>query len=474
LKVDKVLVPGKFEVIHSGHMRLFKTGKDLGKKIIVALDIDKLSTEEISWRLELLKGINQVDEIETFNSDISNLLLKIKPNIVLKGKEFESLNNPESKYLDSFGGRLLFSSGSAYFSTNDLATNQQLYLKESIFENAQEFLKRNQVNKVRVKELLDAIKNVKTCVIGDLIIDEIISCHPIGMSQEDPAIVMTPIDSKRFIGGAGIVAAHSEALGSKTTFISVLGDDSTALWAESNLNSLVSNLVIIRDANRATNLKQRFRSGSQLLFRLNHFSDSAISKKVENSILDYFKKNVKSFNLLILSDFSFGVISESLAKSLITVAKENNIFVAADSQTSSRIGNLTKFCGSDLITPTEVEARLEVRDENCGLVVLAETIRKILSARNILLKLGADGVLLHGINKSGLSERTDQVPALNRSPIDLSGAGDSMLAASALALSSGEDIYFAAYIGSVMAAIQVSQLSNTPISRETVQEILLK
>jgi len=467
-------VPGKFEVIHSGHIRLFKTGKDLGKKIIVALDIDKLSSEEISWRLELLKGINQVDEIETFNSDISNLLLKIKPNIVLKGKEFESLNNPESKYLDSFGGRLLFSSGSAYLSTNALATNQQMHLKESIFENSQEFLNRNQINKVRVKELLDAIKNVSTCVIGDLIIDEIISCHPIGMSQEDPAIVMTPINSKRFIGGAGIVAAHSEALGSKTTFISVLGDDSTALWAESNLNSLVSNLVIIRDTNRATNLKQRFRSGSQLLFRLNHFSDSAISKKVENSILDYFKKNVKSFNLLILSDFSFGVISKNLAKSLITVAKENNIFVAADSQTSSRIGNLMKFCGTDLITPTEVEARLEVRDENCGLVVLAETIRKKLSAQNILLKLGVDGVLLHGLNKSGLSERTDQVPALNRSPIDLSGAGDSMLAASALALSNGEDIYFAAYIGSVMAAIQVSQLSNTPISRETVQEILLK
>lgn len=474
MKVDKVLVPGKFEVIHSGHIRLFKTGKDLGKKIIVALDIDKLSSEEISWRLELLKGINQVDEIETFNSDISNLLLKIKPNIVLKGKEFESLNNPESKYLDSFGGRLLFSSGSAYLSTNALATNQQMHLKESIFENSQEFLNRNQINKVRVKELLDAIKNVSTCVIGDLIIDEIISCHPIGMSQEDPAIVMTPINSKRFIGGAGIVAAHSEALGSKTTFISVLGDDSTALWAESNLNSLVSNLVIIRDTNRATNLKQRFRSGSQLLFRLNHFSDSAISKKVENSILDYFKKNVKSFNLLILSDFSFGVISKNLAKSLITVAKENNIFVAADSQTSSRIGNLMKFCGTDLITPTEVEARLEVRDENCGLVVLAETIRKKLSAQNILLKLGVDGVLLHGLNKSGLSERTDQVPALNRSPIDLSGAGDSMLAASALALSNGEDIYFAAYIGSVMAAIQVSQLSNTPISRETVQEILLK
>jgi len=474
LKVDKVLVPGKFEVIHSGHIRLFKTAKDLGKKIIVALDIDKLSTEEISWRFELLKGINQVDEIETFNSDICDLLLRIKPNIVLKGKEFESLKNPESEYLDLFGGRLLFSSGSAYFSTNDLTTNQQLYLKESIFDNAQEFLKRNQVNKGRVNTLLDAIKNIKTCVIGDLIIDEIIKCHPIGMSQEDPAIVMTPIDSRRFIGGAGIVAAHSEALGSKTTFISILGEDSTAIWAESNLKSLVSNLVIFKEANRTTNLKQRFRSGSQLLFKLNHFSDSTISTKLETAILDYFKRNIKSFNLLILSDFSFGVISESLAKSLITVAKENNIFVAADSQTSSRIGNLTKFYGSDLITPTEVEARLEVRDENCGLVVLAETVRKILGARNILLKLGADGVLLHGINKSGLSERTDQVPALNSSPIDLSGAGDSMLAASALALSSGGDIYIAAFIGSVMAAIQVSQLSNNPISRETVQEVLLR
>ena len=74
---------------------------------------------------------------------------------------------------------------------------------------------------IKVKDILTVVKDfkkLKICVIGDIIIDEYITCDPIGMSQEDPTIVVTPLDKQVFLGGAGIVAAHAASLGAKVHF----------------------------------------------------------------------------------------------------------------------------------------------------------------------------------------------------------------------------------------------------------------
>jgi len=474
MKVKSVLVPGKFQVIHSGHIRLFRMAKQLGERTIIALDHQGLSKDEILWRKRALLGLNLIDQIEVFDTDISELVLRLKPKIILKGMEFSTQDNAEVSILNSYGGKLMFSSGPVYYSESDLILENpiQSNLKFDVNRYGNEFFVRNKIGKDKLLNSLQLLKKIRTCVIGDLIVDEIINCHPIGMSQEDPSIAVTPIDSKKFIGGAGIVAGHCSSLGSKTTFVTVLGQDSTSDWAVKQLRSMVDDIRIIRDDSRATNLKQRFKSGKQNLLKLNHFTENSISKSTENKILKFFEANVSQFDLLILSDFSFGVISNLLAQRLIHIAQKAKIFVASDSQTSSQLGNLSKFKGSDLITPTELEARLEIRDTNCGLVVLAENLMKLMETKNILLKLGPDGVLLHGSSRDNEVVGTDQVPALNKNAIDVSGAGDSMLAASALLLSSGENLYVATYLASIVAAVQVSRLGNVPVSIEEIQSVL--
>lgn len=472
MKADKVLIPGKFEVIHAGHIRLFRTGKQLAKKTIVALDINGLAEEEVTWRIGALNGLKIIDQIETYDLNVLETISILKPDLVLKGQEFANLHNLESDYLESYGGKLIFSSGSAFYSEGDLTKSSNSNSSIDIYKSGQEFLSRNNIDKSGLKKTISNFHNLRTCVIGDLIIDEIINCHPVGMSQEEPSIVVTQIDSKKFIGGAGIVAAHCSALGSRTTFVTVLGDDASADWAKSELGKFGLKLNVIQDSNRVTNLKQRFKSGQQVLLKLNHYSQSILSQNTEKKIIEYFQENIDNFDLLILSDFSYGVISNTLAASLISIAKEAKVFVAADSQTSSQIGNIGKFQGVDLITPTELEARLEVRNENCGLVVLAENLMKQMQTRNIVLKLGSDGVLLLGYNTKNELIRTDQVPALNKYPVDVSGAGDSMLAAAALLLACGENLYVASYLGSIVSAIQISRLGNIPVSAKDVEEML--
>lgn len=470
---DKVLVPGKFVVLHAGHIRIFRFAKEIGQVTIAALDISGLNKDEADWRVDALSSLEFVDEVKTFEDDISNLILSVKPEIILKGREFANTINPELQILNTYGGKLIFSSGTTYYSGEDSINSTSINLELDVLKLGQDYLNRNNITKEDLLKSLDKMANIRTCVIGDIIVDEIINCHPVGMSQEDPAIVVTPIDSNRFIGGAGIVAGHCNALGSKTTLVTVLGNDTTAEWCKTELNKVVSELVAFEDIYRKTTLKQRFRSGKQVLFKLNHFEQTPIQSSIEDKMLEYFTNNIKKFDLIIFSDFSYGVISIKLAQELIKLAKQFRIPVVADSQTSSQIGNLKKYVGVSLITPTELEARNEIRDQSSGLAVVAQEIRASLETSNILLKLGADGVLVDGFDKKGKVIRTDLVPSLNKNPIDTSGAGDSMLAGSAIAFACGDSLYIAAFIGSIMSAIQVSRIGNSPISKNFIQSLFL-
>ena len=127
-----------------------------------------------------------------------------------------------------------------------------------------------------------------------------------------------------------------------------------------------------------------------------------------------------------------------------------------------------------LLTPTEREARLAVRDFSSGLVVLAETVRKKAHANQIILTLGNEGLLIHAPDRNGDNFVTDRLPAFNTAPKDVIGAGDSLLTCASLALAAGGNIWQSAYLGSVAAACQVSRVGNSPLAgRELVTELSL-
>jgi bifunctional ADP-heptose synthase (sugar kinase/adenylyltransferase) len=80
--------------------------------------------------------------------------------------------------------------------------------------------------------------------------------------------------------------------------------------------------------------------------------------------------------------------------------------------------------------------------------------------------MGEEGLLIHAGNGAGNQWLTDRIAALNAAPRDVAGAGDSLLIASALTLASGGDIWEAACVGSLAAAVQVGRIGNTPLRTE--------
>ena len=95
-----------------------------------------------------------------------------------------------------------------------------------------------------------------------------------------------------------------------------------------------------------------------------------------------------------------------------------------------------------------------------------------MKARNVLLKLGPDGILIRGLGHKDELLPTEQVEPSNTKPMDTSGAGDSVLAASALALAGGFDIYQSALLGSYIAGIQVGRLGNIPVKLVEIERHL--
>ena len=473
-KAKKVFVSGKFAVIHSGHIRLFMFAKTIGINLIVALDTEGLDSAEIEWRTSFLKNQEFVDEVVLFNADIEKIILQIKPDIIIKGSEFSSRINIESEIVSTYGGELIFSSGSTFFSEKDLLNSDEVVSADYSEKIPKDFLKRNGITLRDITQQILKFNSIKVCVIGDVIIDEYINCHPLGMSREEPNIVVTPIDSQKFLGGAGIVAAHTVGLGATTKLITITGKDEAGSWAVSKAAEYGITIKSIEDKTRPTNLKQRYKAGLQTLLKISHLSQDKVSNVIQNQIINEFKKIAPDIDLLILSDFSYGVLTNEVTTELIKIAKLNGLIIAADSQTSSQLGDLSQFSNVDLVTPTETEARLELKDQISGLAVIADKLRSKINSQSIIIKLGADGLVINGAKSDGTLLSLDALPSFNQSPVDVSGAGDSMLAAASLAITIENNLAKASLIGSLAAAIQISRIGNIPIEKEKIISLLQK
>jgi rfaE bifunctional protein kinase chain/domain len=463
-----VFVAGNFNIVHPGHLRLLRFAAECGDFLVVGVASDQVEGVLLpaNLRLEGVSAISFVDYAFVMEATPEELIYELKPAIVVKGKEHERLHNPERPVLEQYGGKLLFSSGEANFSSLDLI-NREFY--DSSFPSLtlpKDYLKRHGIERSSLLNLVEKFKKKRICVVGDLIVDEYITCEPLGMSQEDPTIVVTPVDSAKFLGGAGIVAGHAAGLGASVRFFSVSGDDGAHKFALEELREVGVDARLIKDLSRPTTVKQRYRSKGKSLLRVSHLHQGAISLELQEIILSEIEKVIRTTDLLVFSDFNYGCLPQQLVDAIVVLAKRFGVTLAADSQSSSQVGDISRFEGMNLITPTEREARISTRNQEDGLVVLAEQLRKQSFADNVLLKLGEEGLLIHAMNAESDDWLTDRIGALNQHPKDVAGAGDSMLIAGALTLCCGGTIWDAAYLGSLVAAIQVGSVGNTPIKAE--------
>jgi rfaE bifunctional protein kinase chain/domain len=465
-------VSGNFNVVHPGHLRLLRFAADLGDILVVGINPDDTPGVTVPghMRVEGVRALSMVNHALLLTEEPSAFIARLRPDFVVKGKEFEFRKNAEAAAVAAYGGKLIFSSGEMQFASLELLQRDYTTTVFSTITKPMGVPVRRGFDMADLRDIVARFAGMRVTVVGDIIVDDYIICDALGMSQEDPTIVVTPIETKTFVGGAGVVAAHAANLGAKTRFFSVFGDDETAEFACTSLRDMGVEVHAFSDETRPTTRKQRYRSHNKTLLRVNHLRQHAVSEEIAERIVRRIEDVLGDTDLLMFSDFNYGCLPQGLVDRLVALGSERDLIMTADSQASSQMSDISRFRGMALLTPTEREARLALQDAASGLAVLADGLRTKANAENVVITLGGEGMVIHGPGDNG-EPTTDRLPAFNSTPKDVAGAGDSLFTASSMALCSGADIWRSAYLGAIAAACQVSRVGNSPLK---TQDLLIE
>lgn len=466
-------VSGNFNFLHAGHLRLLKFAAENCDALVVGVNSDDTPGVMVpaAMRMESLRATNMIDHVVQLTEPAHEFIAKLRPEIVVKGKEYRDQHNPEQQAVDAYGGKLIFTSGEMRLANTELLQREYFTTNFSNIQKPADYPARHGFQVSDLKLMLQAFPGIRVLVVGDLIIDTYVDCEPLGMSREDPTVVVTPLGQNVFLGGAGIVAAHLRGLGAEVSYLTIGGKDEAAAFAEHELARYDVAHEILHDPTRPTTNKTRYRAQGKTLLRVNHLRQHAIDDDLIGIFLKRVEAQLPATDLLLFSDFNYGCLPQALVERIIARAKKHDVAMGADSQASSQLANICPFKGMRLITPTEHEARLSMMDFDSGLVVLSDKLQRAAEAENIIVTLGAEGLLLHALDENG-AYRTDRLPAFNTAPKDVAGAGDCLFACTSLGLRAGYDIWRSTYLGALAAAHQVSRVGNLPInSKDLIAEI---
>ena len=475
LPKEAVIAYGHFTTIHTGHIRYLRHAKKIGNQLIVALlgDKDIKNTSNFGFkesdRADALSLLSIADYIVLLgNNNLKNLLEELVPKALVLGKEFENTNNKD--ILDSisfqfkFNKEVHFHAGDINYANTDLLINSESELSLSRKKLFVETCSREGLTFENLVSSVDAWGGTHLLVIGDSIIDQYAACEPIGLSAEAPVVVVKELKKRNFIGGAAIVANHAKTLGANCSFISVVGDDSPASYLREQLkkNDITHELFV--DKSRPTTFKKRYVVENQKLFRVSQLEEHKLDNEIEDKIILKLREYAPKINGIIVSDFVYGVVTEKIIEEIKNLSNKYDLMIFGDLQCSSQVGDITNFKNFSLLCPNEKETRVALKDKESGLEKLSQSLIKITKTQRLIMKLGAEGFIAYDNTVEKI--KTQSFPALSVNPVDVAGAGDSLLAVMALGLSSNQPLISTSAIACCMAAIAVETMGNSPISKE--------
>ncbi len=481
---ESVLAYGHFNSVHPGHIRYLKKAASQGKSLIVAVlpDTNKGRNREYKFRqkeraegLASLKIIDGILLLKDEEYSLVNALNVLKPASLVLGTEFEDSRDPEIveaiRVMKKNGLKVQFHAGEIQYASTELLENSESDLQENNKIKFKIACKKQNIHKKELINFIDSWSNTKLLVIGDSILDQYAGCEALGMSAEAPVLVVRELQKKDFIGGASIVASHIKSLGAECEFLSVIGKDDAGQIIKSELSQKGIQCEFLEDDSRPTTFKKRYIVENQKLFRVSKLSDHFLNKSIEEKFIAKLENLAPNVDGIVISDFVYGVITPQIIMKVLELSKRYNFKIFADTQCSSQIGLITKFKNFTLLCPNEKEARIALQDKESGLESLSKNLISQTGCEMLIMKLGAQGFIAFDPNLEGITSQS--FPALSSNPVDVSGAGDSLLAIMSTALSTERKFMPAAALGCCMSAIAVENMGNKPINASQLKEFVM-
>jgi D-glycero-beta-D-manno-heptose-7-phosphate kinase len=308
--------------------------------------------------------------------------------------------------------------------------------------------------------LLEKVARQRLLVIGDVIFDRYLWGDATRLSPEAPVPVVQVHRESETLGGAANVAANIAALGASVEVVGTVGADENGrkLLASLRRGGIAFDRRLVSPRAR-TITKIRVVVRNQQLCRLD-YEDPRAGAGLGAAAERLLEAKIRRVDGVILSDYAKGTLSTPLVRRIAAIARRHGKFVALDPKPSGGL----RFSDLDLITPNRNEA-IELSgikapaEGAAGLRAVCARIWKEYRPRNLVITLGADGMLT-----SARGDVIHRIPTAARQVFDVSGAGDTVIAALTLALTAGASLEEAAHFANAAAGVVVGKVGTATVT----------
>lgn len=313
----------------------------------------------------------------------------------------------------------------------------------------------------RLMSLIQGFPRVRLLVVGDLILDQFIWGEVNRISPEAPVPVVRVTSESYRLGGAANVVHNVRALGGRASLCGVVGADPMGWKLKEQLRRKGIGLEgIVTSKQLLTTHKVRILAHNQQVVRLDRENAHRPGEPAARRIREFVRRNYGKFDGLIVSDYGKGVVSASLLELMLELREEKSALVVMDPKGP----NFDLYSGATLITPNQMEAEIASGIEICDEESLGRAGLRLVEkwkAQAVLITRGERGMSLFEKGRAPA-----HIPTAARQVYDVTGAGDTVLAACSLALAARGDFSDAAMLANLAAGVAVGKVGTVAVLQE--------
>lgn len=337
---------------------------------------------------------------------------------------------------------------------------------EALKDDLIKYYKVNENNNDIIMYQLSKIKRRHILVVGDVMLDNYFVGDVKRISPEAPVPVFRKKTERSVLGGAANVAANLMAANQQVSMLSIIGNDENGLKLMNHFKEKEIDSSLVNKLQRSTTIKTRFLAdNNQQILRLDVEDTEPINNDECKILLDKLRKHIGQFDLVLISDYLKGLLTQEFCQGVIKLANKNNVPVVIDVK-DPKYG---KYYGATLLKPNLNELRMltgNSANTEAEIVDASEELRKRSNCKFVLTTLGAKGMVLVGDGDPYF------VKSLAREVYDVSGAGDTTIAYLATCMANGMPIREAVDIANYAAGIQVGKVGTSSVYWQEVRNYI--
>jgi D-beta-D-heptose 7-phosphate kinase/D-beta-D-heptose 1-phosphate adenosyltransferase len=308
----------------------------------------------------------------------------------------------------------------------------------------------------RTKQILDAARDVRVVVVGDVMLDVYLRGSASRISPEAPVPVVRVEEEWRALGGAANVAANVVALGASCELIGCVGADRAGEDMRSELGRSGIGTDGLVELARATTVKTRIMARHQQVARYDHEHDDDLTAAECDQVVARLESLLGAANAVVLEDYNKGLLTRSVIRGVVDAARAAGCPVVVDPKSR----HFFDYGGATIFKPNQPELAAALREPvHPDDAPWLEHVRQQIGCEHLLVTLGEEGMAL--LTADGDHVR---IPTTARSVYDVSGAGDTVTAVLAAALGAGATVIEAAILANHAAGIEVGKAGVATVS----------